>query len=246
MLAVLMYHDVVSGGGKYANDPTMLRAHLEYLRANHPVVLPGDQLPANRLSVCLTFDDGHASFFHTVYPMLASLQIKAVVSVCTDFIRQDTDLPPGQRLKTSSQQARETATWRENACFCTWKELREMQDSGLVQVACHSAGHMDLTAQGVDLDREILGAGRVIEDQLGVFPKTFVFPLGRVNALVKQKARSRYAHLMRIGEAMNRGWNNPGGMLYRLQGDNLRDEQGPLRRLWKPKLKYYGNILRLR
>lgn len=246
MLAVLMYHDVVQGGGKYANDPEILRAHLKYVRKHYPVVFPGDPLPADRLGVCLTFDDAHAGFYFTVYPMLKELGIKAVIGVATGYILEDSDLPPRQRIRTSSQTGRQGQAYRESACFCTWKELREMAVSGLVHVGCHSANHVDLTAPGVDLDREIRDAGQKITKRLGIVPETFIFPHGRVNSIVKRKAKRHYSYLMRIGEALNRGWDNPGGLLYRLQGDGLASERGPLRSLWKPKIRYYWNTLRLR
>lgn len=241
-----MYHDVVPGGGKYANDPEVMRAHLEYVRRNHPVVLPGDPLPKSGLSVCLTFDDAHAGFYHFVYPMLRETGLKAVVAVSTDFILEDTAVPMEQRLQTSSRNGREGKNYQDTACFCTWKELREMCASGGVEVACHSAGHMDLTRPGLDLEREIHGAGKIIAAHIGAFPRTFVFPLGRVNQSVAGTSRRLYPYRMRIGGALNRGWSNPGGLLYRLQGDNLQDDMGPLRSLWKPKLRYYWNTLRLR
>lgn len=241
-----MYHDAVAGGGKYANDPDMLRAHLAYVRERHPVVLPGDPLISGRLNVCLTFDDGHASFYHTVHPMLQDLGLKAVVGICPDFILERAESALERRLALSSQQGRELADNDHSACFCTWEELREMLAGGLVQAACHSAGHADLTGPGVDLDREVLGGGQRIAERLGRFPNTFVFPLGRVNAGVKRYAARHYPHLMRIGQALNRGWRNPGGILYRLQGDRLRDEAGPLRCLWRPRVKYYWNTLRRR
>ncbi|SDB11777.1 Polysaccharide deacetylase [Desulfonatronum thiosulfatophilum] len=241
-----MYHDVVHGGGKYANDPEVLRAHLEYVRRNHPVVLPGDPLTSGELSACLTFDDAHVGFFHFVYPMLREMGLRAMVAVSTNFILEDTAVPMEQRLGTSSRNGREGAHFQDTACFCTWKELREMQAGGVVEVACHSAGHVDLTRSGIDLEREIHGAGRKIAEHLETFPQTFVFPLGRVNPSVARVTKRFYPYCMRIGGALNRGWRNPGGLIYRLQGDGLQDERGPLRDLWKPRLRYYWNTLRLR
>ncbi len=241
MLAVLMYHDVVPGGGKYANDPARLRAHLEYVRANHPVVLPGEPLPPDKLSVCLTFDDAHVGFFHFVYPMLRELGLRALVSVSTDVIREEISVPMQARLGVSSQAGRNG----NPACFCTWQELREMQDSGTAQVACHSSRHQDLTGPGVDLDREIQGAGQTITDHLGRFPNTYVYPSGLVNRRIDRLAARHYPFRMRIGAALNHDWRNPGGgPIYRLQGDRLHDERGPLRALWKPRLRYYWNVLR--
>ncbi|SMP41183.1 Polysaccharide deacetylase [Desulfonatronum zhilinae] len=241
MLAVLMYHDVVPGGGKYANDPDLLRAHLEYVRANHPVVLPGEPLQPGKLNVCLTFDDAHVGFFHFAYPLLRELGLRAVVGVSTDVIREETTAPIHDRLRVSSQAGRNGNT----ACFCTWRELREMQDSGTALAACHSAGHQDLTGPGVDLDREIRSAGQIIADHLGRFPNTYVYPSGLVNRRIDRLTARHYPYRMRIGAALNHGWRNPGGgPLYRLQGDGLHDERGPLGALWKPRLRFYWNVLR--
>ena len=244
MLAVLMYHDVTPGGGKYANDPAMLQAHLEYLREHHPVILPGDALVPGKLNVCLTFDDAHVSFYHAVYPLLTQLGLKAVIGVSTDFVLERTDVPLARRLETSSQAGHAGTTGLNRACFCTWEELREMHGSGMVHVACHSASHQDLTGPGADLDREIRGAGQCIAEHLGRFPVTFVFPLGRVNRRVNRIAAERYPYRMRIGAALNKGWTNRDGILCRLQCDNLQTPQGPLAALWRPRLKYFLNVLR--
>jgi peptidoglycan/xylan/chitin deacetylase (PgdA/CDA1 family) len=241
VLAVLMYHDVVPDGGKYANDPALLRAHLEYVRANHIVVLPGEPLPPDKLSICLTFDDAHVGFYHFVYPMLRELELRAVVSVSTDVIQEKTTVAMPDRLRVSSQAGRNG----NPICFCSWQELREMQDSGSALVACHSAGHQDLTGTGVDLDREIQGAGQTIADHLGRFPNTYVYPSGLVNRRIDRLTARHYLYRMRIGAALNHGWRNPGGgPLYRLQGDRLHNEHGPLWALWKPRFRYYWNILR--
>lgn len=241
VLAVVMYHDVVPGGGKYANDPRLLHAHLRYVRDNHPVVLPGEPLQPNKLSICLTFDDAHVGFYHFVYPILREMGLRALVSVSTDVIRDSVVVPMPDRLNVSSQVGRKGNT----ACFCSWQELREMQDSGAAQIACHSAGHRDLTDPDVDLVREIHGAGQIIADHLGRFPNTYVYPSGLVNRRIDRLTARHYPYRMRIGAALNRGWRNPGGgPLYRLQGDALRNERGPLQATWKSRLRYYWNILR--
>lgn len=112
MLMILMYHKV--GRGSHANPLGILKEHLTYIKHRYPVVLPGDPLKRG-LSVCLTFDDATADFYHEVYPLLKSLNLPALLAVPVNLINT-----PG---------------------YCTWDQLREMKE---IEMASHSLNHVDL------------------------------------------------------------------------------------------------------
>jgi peptidoglycan/xylan/chitin deacetylase (PgdA/CDA1 family) len=73
----------------------------------------------------------------------------------------------------------------------TWKNVREMLDSGLCEVASHSVSHRFMTALS---DREVrneLDRSRdIIENETGFRPEAFFYPLGahdrRVRRLTKR------------------------------------------------------------
>jgi biofilm PGA synthesis lipoprotein PgaB len=138
-LQVLSYHDVkdnVAGDydpDQYAVSTSNLIEQFTFLRDNgfHPVSVDdviaaydGQRaLPAN--AVLLTFDDGMKSFYTRVYPLLKLFKYPAVISVVTSWIESDVELEYAGKTRDTSD-------------FLTWDQLREMQASGLVEVASHS------------------------------------------------------------------------------------------------------------
>lgn len=120
-LPILMYHHVVEDGAE-CNDMTVtvskLRSDFQYLADNgYTPILPRDLVcgtPLPEKPVMITFDDGYYSNYELLYPLLQEYQFKATVSVIVYLI----DL------------------WAEN--YCTWTRLREMSDSGLVEIGSHT------------------------------------------------------------------------------------------------------------
>jgi len=140
-LVVLSYHDVRgelndrTGGDQYAISSQNFTAHLDWLAGQgyNPVSLQqvvdaarnGKPLP--RKPVLLTFDDGLRSVYQTVYPLLRAYGYPAVVAVVSSWI----DLPQGQSIDYGPRPF-------THGDFLTWQQLREMQDSGLIEVVSHS------------------------------------------------------------------------------------------------------------
>lgn len=125
-VAVLCYHDV---GEPVTNEwmvtPRRLRAHFDHLRANGytPISLAAylaaargeAELPAK--PVMLTFDDGYASFYTQVLPLLKEYQYPALMSIVTGWLEY---APPGVGE------------------MLTWQQMRELEASGLVTLASHT------------------------------------------------------------------------------------------------------------
>lgn len=80
-------------------------------------------------AVMLTFDDGLKSSYSKVFPLLKAYGYHAVVAVVGAWA----DLGPGQKVDYDYR----TFT-RDD--FASWEELREMDRSGLVEIASHSWG----------------------------------------------------------------------------------------------------------
>lgn len=135
---VLAYHDVED------NDPdqayvSVKTEHLEeqfaWLRENgyQPITVDqilaasrgGPQLPDKAL--LLTFDDGYRSFYTRVYPLLQAYKWPAVLAPVGAWL----DTPDDQMVDFGGK-----LTERER--FLTWKQVREMSRSGLVEIASHT------------------------------------------------------------------------------------------------------------
>jgi biofilm PGA synthesis lipoprotein PgaB len=146
----LAYHDVrkdVTGDydpDQYAISTHNLAAHFAWLKHNGFTPVSIDDLiaaannerPLPERAILLTFDDGLKSTYTDVFPLLKVFNYPAVVSVVTDWM----DLPPGKILQYGDEQ-------RDHTGFISWAEAREMEESGLVEIASHTANlHRGATA----------------------------------------------------------------------------------------------------
>jgi biofilm PGA synthesis lipoprotein PgaB len=142
-LIVLAYHDVRDDVGTLADrDPDAtstdhLISHFDWLKANgYHIVSLEDVLQAEqgkralpRDAVLLTFDDGLESFYTKVYPLLRAYGYPAVAALVGSWI----DLPPGKTFAYNSGDC-------GRDCFLSWDQVRQMQQSGLVEYASHTWG----------------------------------------------------------------------------------------------------------
>lgn len=237
MLLVLMYHRI--------NKPELFSSFIENISQNHPIVVPGDTLQRGKLSICLTFDDAYFDFYHFAYPLLKEKSIRAVLGVPVKFILERTTETPNVRINVPYDNAMEEEVYKEKAPFCTWQEITEMADSGLVKIASHSKTHVNLTEDIHDLNNEIVESKNIIEKIISQKVDTFIYPYGKVNKKVHSLASKHYKYLMRIGSALNRDWHNSNNMLYRINGEELLHiKQFKKIHLSKYYLKYLSNTIR--
>jgi len=136
----LSYHEVLADHEPLT--PTAVRAsdlarQFAWLRANdfHPVSVEqilaaragGRPLPAK--SILLTFDDGFKDAYTRVFPLLKLFDYPAVIALVGQWM----DVPEGQIVDYDGKPV-------PRGKFLTWEQVREMQASGLVEVASHSYG----------------------------------------------------------------------------------------------------------
>lgn len=139
---VLCYHDIVDLNQTpdqklYPQTITrnMLIEHFNLIAelGYHPVSLQqildardGKQ-PLPDKAVLLTFDDGYRSFYDIVYPLLKLYNYPAVTAVVGSWL----DVPAGDEVPYGDDLL-------PRSHFMTWDQLREMDASGLVEVASHT------------------------------------------------------------------------------------------------------------
>lgn len=138
-LQVFTYHDVVKElqDGKLRDEMAVttrtLTEHFRWLREQGYQPVSIDQMvaannggpPLPDKPVLLTFDDGLRSVYTDVFPLLKLFDYPAVVSVVTSWLENDVTV-------------RYAGRERGNEDFLTWAQIREMQASGLVEIASHS------------------------------------------------------------------------------------------------------------
>jgi biofilm PGA synthesis lipoprotein PgaB len=135
---VLAYHDVedeVADQAFMSVRTANLVEQFAWLKANgyHPVSV--DQILLARRAgialpnkaVLLSFDDGYSSFYERVLPLLKAYQWPAIMATVGKWI----DTPADQKVDFGGLPV-------ERKRFLTWAQVKEIADSGLVEIASHT------------------------------------------------------------------------------------------------------------
>ncbi|NBU25157.1 MAG: poly-beta-1,6-N-acetyl-D-glucosamine N-deacetylase PgaB [Gammaproteobacteria bacterium] len=136
-LTVLSYHEVSEAPQAlipdYAVTPTNFLRQVDWLRNNGFNFVSVDDVLADHAGrralpakpVLLTFDDGYESVYRHAWPVLKMFRIPAVVAVVGSWEEDTGDVDfDGKRVPRQG--------------LMSWAQLREMSDSGLVEIASHS------------------------------------------------------------------------------------------------------------
>lgn len=212
-----MYHHVNSD--RCSNEYAIFEAHLAYISENMKTVFPSDKKPEKN-SICLVFDDGYFDFYYLIFPLLKKYNLKAVLGVVPSVVLQSVDTKPQTRLEPEHNHL---FAQYKNGTFCTYKELKEMQESGLVQIASHGLTHVNLLEDGVNLKAELQESQSLLEKNLGVKIESFIFPFGKYNQEVLDETKKYYKYAFRIGNGVNPDFKGVNGVIYRIDADNLKD-----------------------
>ena len=161
--AVFCFHDVVPAAElpavpvehrPYALTPEEFRAYLSAARTVQARTVVASEVPAERAGgfFTLTFDDGRASDYTEVFPVLRELALRATFFVVPTFVATEGHV--------------------------TWTQLREMAEAGM-EIGSHSLTHPFL--QGLDragLRHEFGESKAMLEDRLGAPVRAASLPQG--------------------------------------------------------------------
>jgi len=142
--------------------------------------------------VVLTFDDGYRDFYTDVFPILSFYKIKATVFIVSEFLNHSNNLTDAQ--------------------------VKELVESGLVEVGGHTYNHASLTGlTSEQAAKEIYNDKRNLEDKFGVKVSSFAYPYGVFDQqtidLVKQAGYDQAVSVVRGSE---QSWENK-FYLYRIR-----------------------------
>lgn len=189
-LPVVMYHSVLREAGRqgsYVVSPAMLENDFSWLKENgyHTVVV-GDLLdyvnrgvPLPEKPVMLTFDDGYYNNYCYAYPLAKKYGERIIISPVGYY----TDLFTGGDADHA------------NYSYLTWGEIREMIQSGTVEIQNHSYNlHAIRPRTGAQkqkresagayaslLRRDLEKMQRETLENTGYLPTAFVYPFGAVS-----------------------------------------------------------------
>lgn len=138
-LTIIGYHEIVSQKNAiipdYAVTTQQFELHLDWLQKNGYHFITVDQLlKANEgqyqlplKPVLLTVDDGYQSFYQDAYPIIKARKIPVVLSVVGSWLEPKN----GTTVQFGDDQLSRDK-------LLSWKELKTMQESGLVEIGSHS------------------------------------------------------------------------------------------------------------
>jgi biofilm PGA synthesis lipoprotein PgaB len=240
-LLVLAYHEIAPPTEALARDhavtPTLFVRHIDWLRNTGFTFVSVEEVIAARegrgrlpaRAVLLTFDDGYASFYQHAWPMLKMLRIPAVVSVVTSWHEGAGPINFDGRPVSRER-------------FMSWRQLREIQDSGLVELASHThdlhhgipgnpQGSLRAAATtrlfdpatrryeaeptySARIGADLRQSMRLLRRRTGRAPRVWTWPYGRYNETMQQQA---VALGMRLGLTLEDGANAAEVSLLRLR-----------------------------
>ncbi len=115
--------------------------------------------------VAITFDDGYRDFYTDAFPVIKETGVKATVFVITGFVNYQN--------------------------YMTDEQIKEVFQSGLVEVGAHTMSHIDLTSTTpAHADSEIVGSKDYLESKLGIKVESFSYPFGGLNNEITQMVKN--------------------------------------------------------
>lgn len=181
---VLMYHYIRinplasdSVGFGLSVTPLNFAAQMDWIVANgYHSVLPselraalteGASLPTK--PIVITFDDGYRDFYNEAWPVLKRLGLKSSIAVITAYADKG----------DAGDQS-----------YMNWGMIRELDRTGMVEVASHTVFHADLSrASAAQRWTELSRSKDAIEEKLAHPCQSLVYPSGMYNDAVVADAR---------------------------------------------------------
>lgn len=212
-----MYHSVSDGPAPLCISPRLFRSHLSALEERGMKALSlCEYLKTPESAVALTFDDGYRDLLEVAAPALAALGWSATVFLADETVDRG-------RLPELPE-----------ARLVNWSQARELVSMGW-EVGSHAHSHRDLTRMAPDLlEKEVVGSGRRLEQELGVKVKGFAAPFGRYSPAVRERVRENYDYA--VGTRLER--YRPGDDLYGLPRIEMHYFRNPRR--WRAHLDGRG------
>lgn len=197
-ISVLMYHSVEDGAWKLGVSKSEFIKQLAYLKEHYTLVPLADivafmkgEVGLPDKAVALTFDDGYADIYETVFPLVKESRIPITVFLTTDLEKK----------------------WG-NLGRLTWGQVREMHESGLVNFEAHGHEHINLAEASHDSKRmteELERCRNEIFQHIGYTPRYFAYPFGYKNDTVRAFIKTAG---FEAAFSINEGFINRGGDLF--------------------------------
>ncbi|MCX5783914.1 MAG: polysaccharide deacetylase family protein, partial [Elusimicrobia bacterium] len=174
-LPVLMYHKIGeppknSRLKKLWVSPQNFARQIDYLLRHEFTPILFSQIPQAlegkiKKPVLITFDDGYQNNYTLAYPIIKEKKAKANIFLVCDTI--------------GNQNAWHNPKNEDRLPMLNCGEIRQMQNSGLVEFGSHTLNHPSLTTIDLqEVSRQLCESKKILEEKLGRPLCAFAYPYG--------------------------------------------------------------------
>lgn len=172
--------------------------------------LAAGRLPRGGSAVVVTFDDAYENFYTHAYPVLEAYGIPATLYVPVHFVEGEGAAP---------------IRGTEALPPCSWDQLREMREGGIVAIGSHTCTHPSLTAVSPEQAAwEIDASKEMLEDRLSAPVTSFCYPRALWTSALERVVAQTYETAVVAGGVKARPANyDP----HRIRRISLRNDTPP-------------------
>lgn len=191
VLPIIMYHGILKDAkmqGEYVISPADFENDLKFITENNYTAITVNDLTnyvyeninLPEKPIMITFDDGYLNNYVYAFPLIKKYGCKMVLS------------PIGKYADEYSISGDNSVSYAN----ATWNELKEMQDSGFVEIQNHTydlhnssgtrlgakqkSGESDSNYKEI-ISTDIKKAQDLIFTNLGITPSAFIYPFGAIS-----------------------------------------------------------------
>ena len=176
VVPIIMYHSVNPQPNpeikRLIVSPETFKRQMRFLKEHKYNVLPleavvsfiKDRKRFPPRTVAITFDDGYRDNYIYAFPVLKKYNLPATIFIIVNEVER----PQGDRLG--------------------WREIKEMQDSGIISIGSHTIGPEPLVKikSKEEVKRQIFDSKKILEQKLGSKVNIFSYPEGMFDAKIRQ------------------------------------------------------------
>lgn len=221
---ILTYHSVAENNELFTVSPAGFAAQMAYLKKQKFNIIKlvdlaqmlKDKKPIPPKTIILTFDDGYEDNYINVWPILKQYNFPATFFISTGLLRQELIAFRGSKLRIMGE-----------------KEIIELDQSGLIEIASHSHKHLKLAnLSAEEVGRELENSRTTLEKFLNKKVLSMAYPSGRFNGIVENIVKEYFFVICTV----LKGRVKSNDKIYRLKRNSIDSEVNFLR--FKGIIKY--------
>jgi len=227
-IPVLMYHHINPNDGDMITvTPEAFEEHLRSIKKGGYKTLGLNELMGfmdgtfrcDKKTLVITFDDGYLDNFIYAFPLLKKYNQRAVIFAVTDWLDGATNAPIDEaglaEYKKKPPTHNETKSLVQEGSFSkavmNWDMAREMHESGLVEIASHTATHGDCdTLSDKKLECELKNSKKKLEEKLKTPCEYLCWPRGKFSeGAIKAAKKAGYKGCFTTNHGIVREGSDP-------------------------------------